>query len=181
MLGRIATVAALAAGGFLLSQQMKKRSGGGRDSSIEVSMEVGVPVRTAYNQWTQFEEFPQFMHSVHEVRQLDDEHLHWRASVAGKEKEWDAEITEQLPDRRIAWRSTTGPRNEGVVSFQPVSETRTRVTLRMTYEPEGADEKIGDALGIVRSEARGNLERFKDLIEARGTESGAWRGTIQQH
>jgi uncharacterized membrane protein len=140
-----------------------------------------VPVRTAYNQWTQFEEFPKFMHSVHEVRQLDDEHLHWRASVAGKEKEWDAEITEQVPDRRIAWRSITGPRNEGEVSFRVVSDTRTRITLRMTYAPESADEKIGDALGVVKSEARGNLERFKELIEARGTETGAWRGTIQQH
>jgi uncharacterized membrane protein len=182
MLGRIATVAALAAGGVLLSQRMKKkRSGSGRDSSIEVSLDVGVPVRTAYNQWTQFEEFPKFMHSVHEVRQLDDEHLHWRASVAGKEKEWDAEITEQIPDRRIAWRSPTGPRNEGVVSFQAVSDTRTRVTLRMTYEPESAGEKIGDALGIVKREAEDNLERFKELIEARGTETGAWRGTIQPH
>ena len=184
MIGRIATVAALAAGGYFLSRKMKEqRSDAGHPaddlSAVEVSIEVDVPVRTAYNQWTQFEEFPRFMHSVHEVRQLDDEHLHWRASVAGKEKEWDAEITEQLPDQRIAWRSTTGPDNGGVVQFDKLSVSRTRITLRMTYAPESFEEKVGDALGAMKLEAKRNLHNFKELIEGRGTESGAWRGTIQ--
>ncbi|RYF37373.1 MAG: SRPBCC family protein [Comamonadaceae bacterium] len=178
MLGRIVTVAALAAGGVLLSKKLKKSAAPGGPSSIEVSTEVDVPVGTAYNQWTQFEEFPRFMHSVHEVRQLDDEHLHWKASVAGKQKEWDAEITEQLPDQRIAWRSTDGPLNEGTVSFEKLSESRTRIMLRMTYGPESLGEKLGDALGAVKLEARRNLRNFKDLIEGRGVETGAWRGTV---
>src|SRR5438067_13150163 len=106
MLNRVVTVAALAVGGVLLSKQMKKK-GSGLDSSIVETIEVNVPVSTAYNQWTQFEQFPQFMASVHEIRQLDDKHLHWKANVAGEEKEWDVEITEQIPDKRIAWRSTS--------------------------------------------------------------------------
>ncbi|RYF18075.1 MAG: SRPBCC family protein [Comamonadaceae bacterium] len=178
MLGRIVTVAALAAGGVLLSKKLKRSAATAGPSSIEVSTEVDVPLSTAYNQWTQFEEFPRFMHSVHEVRQLDDEHLHWKASVAGKQKEWDAEITEQLPDERIAWRSTSGPLNEGAVSFEKLSESRTRIVLRMTYGPESLGEKLGDALGAVKLEARRNLKNFKDLIEGRGVETGAWRGTV---
>ena len=179
MLGRIVTVAALAAGGVLLSQKMRKTAAPGGISSVEVTTEVDVPVSTAYNQWTQFEEFPRFMHSVHEVKQLDDEHLHWKASVAGKNKEWDAEITEQLPDQRIAWRSTSGPMNEGVVEFEKLSENRTRILLRMTYGPETFNEKLGDAIGAVKLEARRNLKHFKELIEGRGVETGAWRGTVQ--
>lgn len=179
MLGRIVTVAALAAGGVLLSKKMKKSAAAGGTSSVEVATEVDVPVSTAYNQWTQFEEFPRFMHNVHEVRQIDDEHLHWKASVAGKEKEWDAEITEQLPDQRIAWHSTSGPMNTGVVEFEKLAESRTRVTLRMTYGPESFEEKLGDALGAVKLQARRNLKNFKDLIEGRGAETGAWRGTVQ--
>lgn len=181
MLGRIMTVAALAAGGMLLSKKMKKAPmmEGGATSSVEVSTEVDVPVSTAYNQWTQFEEFPRFMHSVQEVRQIDDEHLHWRASVAGKVKEWDAEITEQLPDQRIAWHSTSGPMNAGVVEFEKLAEGRTRITLQMVYAAETFDEKMGDALGAVRMEARRNLHNFKELIEGRGVETGAWRGTVQ--
>jgi uncharacterized membrane protein len=181
MLGRIVTVAALAAGGVLLSRKLKKAPARGRagPSMVEVSIDVDVPVRTAYNQWTQFEEFPRFMRSVQEVRQLDDEHLHWKASVAGKDKEWDAEITEQVPDERIAWRSTSGPMNAGVVTFDKIAEGRTRVTLRMTYGPESLDEKIGDALGIVKLEARSNLKNFKELIEGRGAETGQWRGTVR--
>jgi uncharacterized membrane protein len=182
MLNRIVTVAALAVGGALLSQQLKKKRSTKRlGSSIEESIEVNVPVKTAYNQWTQFEEFPQFMHSVKEVRQIDDTHLHWRANVAGQEKEWDVEITEQIPDDRIAWRSTSGVPNGGVVSFHRISDNVTRIMLQMDYQPEGALENLGDAIGAVRMEARGNLQRFKDLLELRGRETGAWRGSVAQH
>jgi uncharacterized membrane protein len=179
MLGRIVTVAALAAGGVLLSKKLKKAPATkGHVSSVELSTEVDVDVRTAYNQWTQFEEFPRFMRSVQEVRQLDDEHLHWRATVAGKDKEWDAEIIEQIPDQRIAWRSISGPMNAGTVTFDKLAEGRTKVTLRMVYAPESMDEKLGDAIGIMNLEARGNLKNFKELIEGRGVESGAWRGEV---
>lgn len=182
MLNRIVTVAALAVGGVMLSKQLKKnRTASGSMSSVEESIEVNVPLSTAYNQWTQFEEFPNFMENVHEVRQLDDRHLHWRADVAGKEKEWDTEITEQIPDKRIAWRSTSGVRNGGVVAFHKISDTSTRVMLQMDYTPEGAVEHIGDAMGAVRMQARSNLKRFKEMIESRGTETGAWRGAVVQH
>jgi len=181
MLNRVLTAAALAAGGLLLSKQLKKSQSGRGTSVIEESTEVNVPVRTAYNQWTQFEEFPRFMASVHEVKQLDDKHLHWRANVFGKEMDWDAEITEQVPDKRIAWRSISGPYNAGVVTFHKISETCTRITLQMEYKPEGAMENIGDALGAMRLEVRQNLQRYKELLEQRGHETGAWRGTIQQH
>jgi uncharacterized membrane protein len=181
MLNRVVTVAALAVGGYLLSKQMKKGSSESSGSTVEESIEVNVPLSTAYNQWTQFEEFPRFMDSVHEVRQVDNTHLHWRADVAGKEKEWDAEITEQIPDKRIAWRSTSGVRNGGVVTFHKLDDMTTKVMLQMQYTPEGAVESIGDALGAVRMEARRNLERFKEMIEARGKETGAWRGAVTQH
>ena len=181
MTGRIVTVAALAVGGLLLSKQMKKKRGSQSESSVEESIEVNVPLSTAYNQWTQFEEFPRFMESVQEVRQLDDTHLHWSASLAGKAKEWDSEITEQIPDSRIAWRSTSGARNSGVVTFHRIGPNRTKVVLHMDYEPETVGEKIGDAVGGVKLAAKGNLKRFKDLIEGRGVETGAWRGTVVQH
>ncbi len=180
MLNRVVTVAALAVGGMMLSKKMK-RKGSGLDSGIIEAIEVNVPVSTAYNQWTQFEDFPQFMASVKEIRQIDDRHLHWKANVAGEDKEWDAEITEQIPDERIAWRSTSGVRNGGVVTFHKISDNVTRLVLQMDYEPEGPLEKIGDALGAVRLEARGNLQKFKDMLESRGKESGAWRGSISQH
>jgi uncharacterized membrane protein len=180
MLNRVVTVAALAVGGVLLSKQLKKK-GSNMDSSIVETIEVNVPVRTAYNQWTQFEDFPQFMGSVHEIKQLDDKRLHWKANIAGEEKEWDAEITEQIPDQRIAWRSTTGVPNAGVVTFHKISEDVTRIALQMDYQPEGPLEKIGDALGAVRLEARSNLQRFKELLEKRGKETGGWRGSIAQH
>jgi uncharacterized membrane protein len=176
--GRLGTVAVLAIGGLLLSQQMKKARLSGSQSSVEETVEVDVPLTTAYNQWTQFEEFPRFMDSVQEVRQLDDTHLHWKANIAGKTKEWDAEITEQIPDQRIAWRSTGGVKNAGVVTFSRVGDNRTRVVLHMDYEPESAVEKLGDTVGAVKLTTKGNLRRFKDLIEGRGVESGAWRGTV---
>jgi len=181
MLNRVVTVAALAVGGMMLSKQMKKNRGSGMDSSIVETIEVNVPVSTAYNQWTQFEDFPQFMASVQEIRQLDDKHLHWKANVAGEEKEWDVEITEQIPDKRIAWRSTSGVPNGGVVTFHKISDNLTRIALQMDYQPEGPLEKLGDAFGAVRMETRGNLQKFKDLLEKRGSETGGWRGSISQH
>ena len=147
-------------------------------ASIEKSIDVNVPVRTAYNQWTQFEQFPQFMEGVHEVQQIDDKRLHWRAKVGGKEEEWYAEIVEQIPDQRISWRSTTGATNAGTVTFQPLGANRTRVMLKLEYEPEGVVENVGDALGFVSRRVEGDLERFKKFIESRGTETGAWRGEI---
>jgi uncharacterized membrane protein len=181
MLNRVVTVAALAVGGMMLSKQLKKNRNSTSTSSIEESIEVNVPVRTAYNQYTQFEDFPKFMDNVLEVRQLDDRHLHWRAKVAGEEKEWDAEITEQIPDKRIAWRSVSGPRNGGVVTFHKISDNVTRIVLQMEYEPEGPLEKMGDAMGAVRMQARSSLQRFKEMLEQRGSETGAWRGKIEQH
>jgi uncharacterized membrane protein len=149
-------------------------------SNIEKSIDVHVPVRTAYNQWTQFEEFPRFMEGVKEVRQLDDKRLHWRANVGGKEKEWDAEITEQSPDQRIAWRNTTGATNAGVVTFHRINDGTTRVMLQMDYDPEGIVENVGDAVGVVSGRVQGDLTRFKEFIEQRGSETGAWRGKIEQ-
>ncbi len=145
---------------------------------VEKSIEIEVPVHTAYNQWTQFEEFPHFMDGVKEVRQLDDKRLHWKADIGGKTKEWDAEIQEQTPDQRIAWRSISGTQNFGQVSFNPINADRTRVSLLLDYEPEGMMEKAGDAMGVVSGKVQGDLERFKDFIESRGRESGAWRGEI---
>jgi uncharacterized membrane protein len=149
-------------------------------ATIEKSIDVDVPVRTAYNQWTQFEEFPRFMEGVREVRQLDDRRLLWRATVAGKDKEWEAEITEQTPDQRIAWTSRSGARNAGVVTFHRLGDDLTRIMLQVDYDPEGVVENVGDALGVVQSRVAGDLERFKRFIESRGRETGAWRGEVPQ-
>lgn len=146
---------------------------------VEKSIEVDAPITTVYNQWTQFEEFPRFMEGVESVRQLDDKRLHWRAEIGGKTVEWDAEIFEQVPDRRVAWRSVSGPMNSGMVNFEMVSPGRTRVSLKLNYEPEGAMQKMGSAMGIVGSRVEGDLERFKDFIEKRGAETGGWRGRIE--
>jgi uncharacterized membrane protein len=148
-------------------------------ASVTKHVDVSVPVSVAYNQWTQFEEFPRFMEGVKQVKQLDDKHLRWQAEIGGKDEQWDAEITEQLPDERIAWRSTSGAKNAGVVTFHRLSDDKSRVTLQMEYEPEGAVEKAGSAVGVVDRRAGGDLERFKNYIESRGRETGAWRGTIQ--
>ncbi|MGE0228168.1 MAG: SRPBCC family protein [Dehalococcoidia bacterium] len=145
---------------------------------VEKNIEVAVPVRTAYNQWTQFEEFPRFMEGVKEVRQMDDRHLHWRAEIGGREEEWDAEIQEQVPDQKVIWRNTSGRTNAGMVMFDQLSPDRTRVHLEMSYEPEGAVESVGDALGFVSRRVEGDLERFKEFIESHGTETGAWREEI---
>jgi uncharacterized membrane protein len=147
-------------------------------SKIEKSIEVNVPLRTAYGQWTQFEEFPRFMEGVEYVRQLDDQRLAWKAKIAGKAVEWIADIYEQVPDRRIAWRSTSGAKNEGSVSFASLGEARTRITLALDVDPATFGEKVGDAFGAVSSRVEGDLERFKKFIEARGRETGAWRGEI---
>jgi uncharacterized membrane protein len=149
-------------------------------STIEQSIDVDVPVRTAYNQWTQFEEFPRFMEGIDAVSQLDDTHLHWKANVGGKTKEWDAVIAEQIPDQRIAWTNTTGARNAGVVTFHRLAEGKTRVMLQIDYEPEGFVENAGDMLGVVSARVRGDLKRFKEFIESRGHETGAWRGEVSQ-
>ncbi|HET8784236.1 MAG TPA: SRPBCC family protein [Candidatus Limnocylindrales bacterium] len=149
-------------------------------AKVERSIDVDVPVQVAYNQWTQFEQFPQFMENVKEVQQLGDTRLHWVADVAGKRKEWDAEITEQAPDQRIAWTSTSGARNAGVVTFHRVDDDTTKVMLQMDVEPEGAVETAGAALGVLEGQVQGDLERFKEFIESRGTESGAWRGEVEQ-
>lgn len=181
MLGRIVAVAALAAGGVLLSRQRRKLRGKHMTSTTEQSIDVNVPLSVAYNQWTQFEDFPQFMHNVHEVRQLDDTHLHWRATVAGKEQEWDAEITEQIPDERIAWRSIGGAKNAGVVTFHKLSDSKTRIMLQMDYEPQNVGEQAGAALGLVKMQTKADLKRFKEFLESRGKETGAWRGSVAQH
>lgn len=149
-------------------------------ATIESSIDVEVPVSTAYNQWTQFEEFPKFMEGVKSIHQIDDTHLHWVAQVGGQEKEWDARITEQLPDERIAWTSEEGEMNRGVVTFHRIEDNKTRVTLQMEYQPSGAMESIGNALGVVTRRVEGDLQRFKEFIEKQGVETGAWRGQVQR-
>lgn len=145
---------------------------------VEKFIEVNRPVSTVYNQWTQFEEFPFFMTGVKEVRQIDDTHLYWRAEVWGKEKEWEAEITEQEPDTRISWKSITGAPNAGTVRFEPLGDDRTRVRLTMAYDPKGLIENVGDALGLFTAQVESSVEQFKQFIESRGQESGAWRGEV---
>ena len=147
-------------------------------STIEHSIDVEVPVRTAYNQWTQFEEFPKFMDGVREVRQLSDTRLLWRAEIGGVEETWEAEIDQQVPDMRIAWHSITGAKNAGVVTFHRLSDDRTRVMLQLDYDPQGFMENVGDAVGAVSLRVKGDLQRFKEFIETLGSETGAWRGTV---
>jgi uncharacterized membrane protein len=145
---------------------------------IESTVEVHAPVSAAYNQWTQFEDFPQFMDGVEEVRQLDETRLHWVASVGGRRAEWDAKILEQHPDQQISWISEDGKKNRGTVTFESLGETRTLVRLSLGYEVEGFVEAVGSAAGLDRRRIKGDLVRFKELIEARGSATGAWRGDI---
>ena len=146
---------------------------------IEKSIEVQCPVHTVYNQWTQFEDFPRFMTGVKEVRQLDDTHLHWHAEIWGKDKEWDAEIFEQVPDQVIAWRSTSGDApNNGAVRFEPLGPDRTRVNLVMEYEPQGIVENVGDKLGVMSSRVETTVKQFRDFIESEPAPTGAWRGEV---
>jgi len=147
-------------------------------SVIEESIEIDVPVRTAYNQWTQFEEFPSFMEGVESVTQVDDTHLHWVAEFGGARREWDAEVTEQHPDERVAWTSTTGTSNAGVVTFHKLSDMKTRVMLQLDVDPDGFVEQAGDKLGFIHRRVTGDLQRFKELIESQGVASGAWRGEV---
>ena len=147
-------------------------------SSTEQSVEVEVPVRTAYDQWTQFEEFPKFMEGVESVRQIDDTHLHWTAEIAGARREWDAEITEQLPDERVAWRNTDGKDNAGVVTFHKLSDDQSKLMVQLDFVPEGIKEKVGDLIGAPDRRVKSDLERFKELVESRGGASGSWRGEV---
>ena len=148
-------------------------------AKVERSVDVDAPVRTVYDQWTQFREFPRFMEGVEEVLQLDDTHLHWVAEIAGQRREWDAVIEEQVPDQRIAWASTEGARNGGVVTFHPLEGEQTRVMLQLEYDPDTLLEKTGDALGIVGHRVEGDLARFRDFVQDEGTETGAWRGEVR--
>lgn len=145
---------------------------------VQQLVEVDVPVRVVYNQWTRFEEFPQFMGGVEEVRQTDDSHVHWVASIAGVRREWDAHITEQTPDRCISWVSTQGTANRGTVTFESLAPGRTRITLDLDFEPSGLGEDLADRLGVVSAMAKTDLERFRDLITSRGVAVG-WRGEIK--
>jgi uncharacterized membrane protein len=147
--------------------------------TVEQSIEVDVPVSTAYNQWTQFEEFPKFMNGVEKVRQVDDTHLHWVAEIGGHREEWDAEITEQHPDERIAWKAIGGKNNAGVVTFHRLDDRRSKIMLQLDWESEGMIEKLGSAIGQDDRQVKGDLERFKELIESRGAETGAWRGEVE--
>ena len=147
-------------------------------STVTESVDVDVPVSTAYNQWTQFEEFPRFMEGVREVRQLSDTMTHWVTEVGGVKREFDAQITEQHPDERVAWTSTEGVRQAGVVTFHRLDETHSRVTAQLEVEPEGVAEKAGDALGVLDRRVKGDLKRFKHFIEDRGSATGAWRGDV---
>jgi len=147
-------------------------------SVIDATIEVRAPLRATYDQWTQFEDFPRFMQGVEQVHQVQPTRLHWVAKIAGVQREWDAQITEQVPDQLIAWTSTAGVRNDGVVTFEPVDETTTRVGLRLDIEPDGAIETIADVTGAIANRARGDLERFKEFIEEQGAPTGAWRGQV---
>jgi uncharacterized membrane protein len=145
---------------------------------IDKSIEVEVPVSTAYNQWTQFEEFPRFMEGVQEVQQLDDSRLFWAAEVGGKRKEWHAQITRQVPDEVIAWESEGGAANGGTIIFKPLDGNKTELEVHMDYDPEGFKEEVGALTGVLSRRVDGDLKRFKEFIETRGTETGAWRGEI---
>lgn len=147
-------------------------------STIEQSIEIRVPVRTAYDQWTQFEQFPRFMDCIESVKQVDDQHLLWQASIDGKTIEWRAQIVEQIPDKRISWKSLTGPSHAGVVTFHRLSDSACKLMFQMDYEPDGLAQNLADSLGVVKRRVAHELEQFRELLEARGAASGAWRGEI---
>jgi len=149
-------------------------------TTVEKSIDVDVPVSTAYNQWTQFEDFPKFMNGVDSISQLDDKHLHWKVSVGGVEREFDAEITEQHPDERVAWKSIDGTTHAGVVTFHRLADDKTRVSVQIDWEPEGFVENAGALLQIDDLQVAADLRRFKELIEDQGRESGAWRGDVDR-
>jgi uncharacterized membrane protein len=147
--------------------------------TIEESIEVEVPVTTAYNQWTQFESFPRFMDGVERVEQKDDKRLHWVAEIGGEKREWEAEITEQHPDHRVAWKALDQYGPNGVVTFHKLDDSRSKVMVQMEYEPEGVKESVGSVVGFDSRRVKGDLESFKEFIESRGSETGAWRGEIE--
>ena len=147
---------------------------------VDESIDVRVPVQQAYNQWTQFEDFPKFMEGIQSVQQLDDGHVKWVAEVRGETREWTTEITEQRPDEKIAWKTIGGEvKNDGIVTFEQLGDAQTRINVEMDVEGEAAENVAGDLLGVVKAQVRGDLERFKQLIESRGEETGAWRGEVQ--
>lgn len=146
--------------------------------TIERSIDVEVPASTAYNTWTEFELFPHFMGGVDEVSQKDERHLHWRANILGSSEEWDAVITEQIPDKRVAWRSENGAQNAGVVTFHRLTDERTRVMLQLEYMPERLSHKIGGALGLLTHQVESDLKRFKMFVEQLGGRLQGWRGQI---
>jgi uncharacterized membrane protein len=148
-------------------------------ASITESVDINVPVSTAYNQWTQFEEFPEFMEGVESVRQIDDTHLRWVVEIGGTRAEWTAQITEQRPDERVAWKAIEGHGNSGVVTFHRLGDNQTRVTVQLEHETEGLMETLGAALGADSRRVKGDLQRFKELVESRGVETGAWRGEVE--
>jgi len=148
-------------------------------SQVQESVDVQVPVRTAYNQWTQFESFPHFMDGVLEITQLDDKRNHWVTKVGGVQREFDTEITEQHPDERVAWKSIGGDtEHAGVVTFHRLSDDETRVMIQIDWQPSGLIEKAGAALGVDDHRVKADAKRFKTFIEERGTETGAWRGEV---
>ena len=147
-------------------------------SSVMEAIEVEAPLSTVYNQWTQFESFPQFMGGVDEVKQLDDTHLHWVVNVHGQRREFDAEVTEQHPDERVAWKSTSGPNQAGVVTFHKLDDATTRVMIQIDWEPEGLVEKAGAALGFDDRQVKADAQKFKEFIESRGGQTGSWRGDV---
>ena len=147
-------------------------------ATVEQTIQVDVPIRQVYDQWTQFEEFPRFMEGIEEIRQIDDRNVHWVAEFGGERHEWDAEITEQSPEERVAWRNVSGKDNAGVVTFHRIDDDTTRVAVQMDWAPESIREKIGSALGADDSRVKGDLERFKEFIESRGSATGEWRGEV---
>ena len=148
-------------------------------NTIEQSIEVEAPITAVYDQWTQFETFPEFMEGVEEIRQLDDRRLHWTAEIGGTRHEWDAEITEQLPDERVAWRNTEGKDNAGVVTFHKLDDAHSRIMVQIDFVPEGIKEKVGSALNLPDRQVKGDLERFKSLVESDGGGAeGGWRGEV---
>ena len=148
-------------------------------TSVQESVDVEVPIRVAYDQWTQFETFPEFMGGVERITQLDDKRTHWVTNIDGVKREFDAEITEQHPEERVAWTSTTGEaKHAGVVTFHRLDDSRTRVMIQIDWEPQGVVEKAGAALGFDDRQVKADAKKFKEFIESRGTETGAWRGDI---
>jgi uncharacterized membrane protein len=147
-------------------------------SAIEESIQVHAPLRAVYDQWTQFEEFPKFMDGIKEVRQIDDTHLHWVAVFGGQEHEWDAEITEQRPDERVAWKNTDGKDNAGVVTFHRIADDQTQIMVQMDFVPEGIVEKLGNALGVPDHRVKGDLTRFKELVETSDHTADGWREEV---